>query len=413
MLLARLFGPLIRRGRLTVTDASGRTHHFGTDTAPTVTIRLHDRSLHWRLALRPRLAIGEAYVDGTLTVEDGDVYDFLDLLGRNLAEGDQRRAFGPLDHVDRLFCGLRRRNPLSRARRNARHHYDLPPALFDLFLDAEREYSCAYFRSTNDDLDLAQRQKQRHIAAKLLLRPGMSVLDIGCGWGGLDLFLADRCGARVTGITLAQEQLAFARNRATRAGLEERAAFHLRDYRDEVGTYDRIVSVGMFEHVGIGDYDTFFHCLRAHLNDNGVALLHTIGVAEPPTGAVNPWVRRYIFPGGYLPALSEVAAAIERSGLCMTDVEVLRLHYALTLRAWRQRFLRQRQRATAEFGERFCRMWEFYLAGSEISFRYLRCVVFQIQIARRQDAVPLIRDYTINAEQALADGASARAHRAA
>jgi cyclopropane-fatty-acyl-phospholipid synthase len=413
MLFAALLEKLIQRGRLTVIDAGGRCHRFGTDAAPAVTIRLHDRRLHWRLALRLRLALGEAYTDGTLSVADGTIYDFLDLIGRNVAEVGEHRALGLLDRADRVLCRLRRHNPLARAHRNAAYHYDLPAALFDLFLDEDRQYSCAYFQSPDDDLDLAQRQKRRLVASKLLLRPGMTVLDIGCGWGGLDLYLASHFDARVTGITLSAEQLALARRRAAAAGLDGRVAFLLRDYRDEREVYDRIVSVGMFEHVGAGDYDAFFACLRERLADDGVALVHTIGRAEPPGAGSNPWIRRYIFPGGYLPALSEVAAAIERQGLFITDVEVLRLHYALTLRHWRQRFLAQWPRAQAQFGDRFCRMWEFFLAASEISFRYLRCVVFQIQLARRQDAVPLVRDYLWHAAPFAAGEAPARPSRVA
>jgi cyclopropane-fatty-acyl-phospholipid synthase len=281
-----------------------------------------------------------------------------------------------------------------------------------LFLDADRQYSCAYFLDPRASLDQAQQQKRRHIGAKLLLRPGMRVLDIGSGWGGLGIWLADRLGATVTGITLAQEQLKVSRARAAQRGLGERAQFFLRDYREENGVYDRIVSVGMFEHVGVGHYDEFFGCVRDRLTADGVALLHTIGRIDGP-GSTNPWIRKYIFPGAYTPALSEIVRSIERVGLWITDVEVLRLHYADTLHHWRQRFLANRERAKALYDERFCRMWEFYLAGCEIAFRYMGQVVFQIQIAKRVDSVPVIRDYMIETERVLAEADQRRGDRAA
>jgi cyclopropane-fatty-acyl-phospholipid synthase len=264
--------------------------------------------------------------------------------------------------------------------------------LYGLFLDSDRQYSCAYFRTGAEDLDTAQLDKKRHIAAKLLLKPGMKVLDIGSGWGGLALYLAREHGAEVTGLTLSSEQLAYAEARAAREGLAGRVRFVLRDYRDETETYDRVVSVGMFEHVGVNHFRRFFAQVRDRLTPDGIALLHTIGRSQGP-GRTDPWIRKYIFPGGYIPALSEVSRAIERERLETTDIEVLRLHYAETLRHWRRRFLANCARIEAIYDERFCRMWEFYLAVSEVSFRYLDSVVFQIQMAKRRDAVPLVRDY--------------------
>jgi cyclopropane-fatty-acyl-phospholipid synthase len=305
--------------------------------------------------------------------------------------------------IDRLFQRLQQLNPADRARRNAAHHYDLSGALYDMFLDADRQYSCAYFSSPRDTLEEAQQRKRRHIGAKLLLQPGMEVLDIGSGWGGLGLWLARRLGASVTGITLAEEQLEVSRVRAAQRGLAERAQFFLRDYRQETGVYDRIVSVGMFEHVGVLHYDDFFGCVRDRLVDQGVALLHTIGHMAGPGAVTNPWIRKYIFPGGYTPSLSEIVSAIERAGLYLTDIEIWRLHYAETLRHWRERFLANRERAKQIYEERFCRMWEFYLAGCEMSFRYRGLVVFQIQMAKRIDTVPLTRDYIVEAERALTE----------
>lgn len=412
MLLARFLNRLIQVGRLSVVDADNRRHVFAGRNGPAVTIRLKDRSLHWKLFVRPELYAGEAFVDGTLVVDDASIYDFLDLIGRNIEAAER----DPFDRVTRWFDVALRRiqqyNPTSRAHRNVAHHYDLSGALYRLFLDEDQQYSCAYFFDPDDDIDRAQAQKRRHIAAKLLLEPGLSVLDIGSGWGGLGLYLAQRTGAHVTGITLSREQLAASQARAAAAGLNDRVTFALRDYREQSGTFDRIVSVGMFEHVGVNHYDTFFTVLADRLADDGVALLHTIGRVDIP-GGTNPWIRKYIFPGGYSPALSEVMAAVERAGLWVTDIEILRLHYAFTLRRWRERFLANRDEAAALYDERFCRMWEFYLAASEISFRYLRCAVFQIQLAKRQESVPLTRDYILSAERRLAAGEARREERAA
>jgi cyclopropane-fatty-acyl-phospholipid synthase len=412
MLLSRFLDQIIHIGQLTVIDAFGSSHRFGPGGAPAVTIRLHDRALHWKLFIRPELYAGEAYTDGTLTVENASLYDFLDLMGRNFEAIGGDPLVRSVSRIDKLFRRMQQFNPMRRARRNAAHHYDLSGALYDLFLDADRQYSCAYFLDPRASLDQAQQQKRRHIGAKLLLRPGMRVLDIGSGWGGLGIWLADRLGATVTGITLAQEQLEVSRARAAQRGLGERAQFFLRDYREENGVYDRIVSVGMFEHVGVGHYDEFFGCVRDRLTADGVALLHTIGRIDGP-GSTNPWIRKYIFPGAYTPALSEIVRSIERVGLWITDVEVLRLHYADTLHHWRQRFLANRERAKALYDERFCRMWEFYLAGCEIAFRYMGQVVFQIQIAKRVDSVPVIRDYMIETERVLAEADQRRGDRAA
>ena len=356
--------------------------------------------MHWKLFVRPDLYAGEAYTDGTLTIEGKSLYDFLELIARNAdAVGRAPRQVW-VDRLSRLFHRIERGSNAVRARRNARHHYDLSPRLYALFLDFDWQYSCAYFRRADDDLETAQRQKRRHIAAKLMIRPGMRVLDVGCGWGGFALYLAGRFGARVTGITVADEQLGVAETRAREAGLADQAQFLLRDYREIDGTYDRIVSVGMFEHVGATHYRQYFDCLRDRLTDDGVALLHTIGCAGPP-GPTNPWITRYIFPGGYVPSLSEIAKAVEASGLWITDIEVWRLHYAETLRLWRRRFLARRDEAKALYDERFCRMWEFYLAAAEISFRYMEQCVFQIQLAKRREAVPLIRDYMLDEERAI------------
>jgi cyclopropane-fatty-acyl-phospholipid synthase len=399
MLLTHLFKRIVTIGRLDVIDARGTAHSFAGSHGPRVTIRLHDPALHWKLFCRPRLFLPEAFVDGTLTIEEGSLYDLIDLLARNLEVLPGGLLSSLLNGSPLSMRRVHQYNPLARARRNAAHHYDLSDQLYELFLDRDRQYSCAYFRDGEHDLDAAQRDKKAHIAAKLLLRPGHRVLDIGSGWGGLALYLAGECGAEVTGLTLSAEQYQVATRRAAAAGLSERVRFHLRDYREECGEYDRIVSVGMFEHVGINHYRAFFARLKALLVPDGVALLHSIGRMDGP-GATNPWISKYIFPGGYVPALSEVLPAVERLRLWVTDVEILRLHYAETLRLWRQRFERNRDRAQAIYDDRFCRMWEMYLVGSEIAFRRGNHLVFQMQLARTVDTVPLTRDYMLDWERA-------------
>ncbi|HXC28497.1 MAG TPA: cyclopropane-fatty-acyl-phospholipid synthase family protein [Stellaceae bacterium] len=399
MLLARALSKVIRIGRLELIDAAGRHHVFGGSAGPSVTVRLHDRALHRRLIVNPRLHVPEAYMDGALTLEEGGIYELLELLARNdelmWADNKLWRFIG---RVRRATRRLHQYNPIARSRANVAHHYDLSDQLYDMFLDRDRQYSCAYFLTPDDDIDAAQLNKRRHIASKLLIRPGMKVLDIGCGWGGLALYLASECGADVTGLTLSTEQLKVAQRRAAQAGLSERVHFHLRDYRQEKDQYDRIVSVGMFEHVGVVQYPTFFGQVNALLKPDGVALLHSIGRYDGPA-TTNPWMRKYIFPGGYSPAISEVVPRIEDARLWVTDIEVLRLHYAKTLKAWRQRFLAHRDEALKLYDERFCRMWEAYLVGAELAFRYGGHLVMQIQMAKAIDTVPLTRDYMFDWER--------------
>jgi cyclopropane-fatty-acyl-phospholipid synthase len=403
MLLARLLSRVIRIGRLEITDAAGRHHVFAGSPDRSVSVRLTDPALHWKLAVNPWLHVPEAYMDGTLIIEGGSIYELIELLARNeeLLTDDTLWRFVSL--VRLITRRLHQYNPVHRSRRNVAHHYDLSDQLYELFLDRDRQYSCAYFLTANDDIDTAQLNKRQHIASKLLLRPGMKVLDIGCGWGGLALYLASECGVDVTGLTLSTEQLKVAQRRAAQAGLSDRVHFHLRDYREEVGSYDRIVSVGMFEHVGVNQYPVFFDQLNALLEEDGVALLHSIGRSDGP-GATNPWLRKYIFPGGYSPALSEVVPVVEYARLWITDIEILRLHYAETLKAWRRRFVQQRERVLELYDERFCRMWETYLVGSEIAFRHGGHLVFQMQLAKAVGTVPLTRDYMFDWE---------RSHRAA
>ncbi|MBS0537943.1 MAG: class I SAM-dependent methyltransferase [Proteobacteria bacterium] len=404
MLLAKVLAGVVGEGRLTIIDAAGRTHRIqGARPGPEATIKIHTSWTGIRLALRPRLAFGEAYMDGTLTVEDGDIYDVMELLGRNIAAVDATPLLRFSYGLQRVLRFVQQYNPIGKAERNVAHHYDLDDKLYDFFLDRDRQYSCAYFKTGNETLEQAQEDKKRHIAAKLCLQPGQKVLDIGSGWGGMALFLAREYGVDVTGVTLSKEQLAVSSRRALEAGLADRVRFKLLDYRLEPDRYDRIVSVGMFEHVGATHYLEYFRKVKELLADDGVMLLHAIGRMEPP-GGTNPWLRKYIFPGGYTPALSEVTGAIEKTGLWITDIEVLRLHYAETLRHWRKRFLANREKikATAGYDERFCRMWEFYLVGCEVAFRFMNQMVFQVQIARKLDAVPLTRAYILDGERSAA-----------
>ena len=398
---ATLLGKLVRTGNLEVETADGERHRLGDGSGPKLGVRLLDRAAERELLIDPAFALGELYMDGRFLVTQGSLYDVVELGARNFAYLEDLPWVKAIEKARVFFRGFHQRNDRKRAKGNIARHYDHDRRIYDLFLDTDRQYSCAYFEHPGQSLDDAQRAKERHIAAKLLINDGASVLDIGCGFGGMALYLAGFAGAgRATGVTLSEEQVAVAQQRAERSGFAERLDFRLQDYRDVMETFDRIVSVGMFEHVGVTRYDEFFLNVRRLLKDSGVMLLHSIGRNSVP-GATNPWIRKYIFPGGYIPSLSEVLPAIERAGLYVTDVEILRLHYAETLRAWRERFMAHWDEAAKLAGERFGRMWEFYLAGSESSFRVDAHMVFQIQVAKRQDAVPLTRDYIHEREDAL------------
>ena len=391
---------VVQIGDIVFVDSDGAPHRYGEGTGREVRVRLNDRRLERELVLDPELFAGEAYMQGRLAIEQGTLYDFLALMMRNMVAAPLPGWSQAPAMARRLTRRLAQLNLKQQARRHVAHHYDIDPRIYDLFLDPDRQYSCAYF-SGAVGLEEAQLLKKRHIAAKLAVEPGHRVLDIGSGWGGLALYLAKVAGAEVTGITLSEEQLEASRARARAEGLGNALQFLLQDYREASGRFDRIVSVGMFEHVGVTHYGHFFRTLSNLLADDGIALLHTIGRSDQPA-PTNPFIARYIFPGGALPALSEIVPVIERCGLIVTDIEVLRLHYAETLRAWRERFLARRAEAVAIAGDEFSRMWEFYLAGCESAFRYQNLVVFQIQLAKRVDAVPLTRDYIGEAEQRLA-----------
>jgi cyclopropane-fatty-acyl-phospholipid synthase len=399
MLLSGLLRKFVTAGTLTMIDADGRSHLVqGAEPGPKVTLRIHDKSLPRQLLINPKLRFGEAYMDGRLTIEEGTLYDVLEIMCRGLGALEETPGELRRNRMIRWARHILSFNPIGQSRKNVAHHYDLSDTLYDLFLDKDRQYSCAYFTSDNQSLEIAQENKKLHLASKLLLAPGQKVLDIGSGWGGLGLYLGGLTGADVTGITLSTEQYKVSNERAQKAGLADHVRFHLRDYRNEAGRYDRIVSVGMFEHVGAPHYRAFFAKAKELLADDGVMVLHSIGRMEPPA-VTNPWIRKYIFPGGYVPALSEVMKAVEDVGLWVTDVEILRLHYARTLHEWHRRFAANRERIKEIYDERFCRMWEFYLIGCEMSFRYLKQMVFQMQVTRSQDAVPLTRDYMVEFER--------------
>ena len=387
--LDRMLRSLMRRGGLAVRYPDGTVRRYGTGEGPIVALR--DEATVRALVTNPQLALGEGYMEGAIEIEGDDLHGLLAQVVPNTAAGEAT-WFRTRQAVAHLTGRFRQLNDLRRSRANVAAHYDLTPALYDLFLDADKQYSCAYFRTPDDTLEQAQAQKKAHIARKLLIRPGMRVLDIGCGWGGLALTLARDFGARVVGITLSEEQLAVARRRAEEAGLSGQVEFRLQDYRLVTETFDRVVSVGMFEHVGLPNYGTYFQAVHDRLAPDGVALIHTIGYAGQPS-PTNPWIQKYIFPGGYIPSLSEIAPAIERAGLRLCDLEAWRLHYAHTLRHWFDRFTARADEAEAMHDARFVRMWRFYLAASEATFRWGRQDVWQFQLSRGADSVPITRDY--------------------
>jgi len=399
--LVHAFRKVVCTGKLQVTDANGVTHLFGDKRGPLSAVRIADRTAEWRIAFDPWLAIGEAYMNGRLVVEEGGIYRFLEILLTNAAMKPLPGWTGLAELPRRIMRRIDQFNPGGRSRRNVAAHYDIEPEIYRLFLDSDQQYSCAYFTNPGADLEQAQRAKKRHLAAKLLIEPGRTVLDIGCGWGGLARYLARVSGADVTGITLSEEQIKVAHESARRSPVPDMLKFRLEDYRKTQGTYDRIVSVGMFEHIGVDHYHTFFKTVARLLEKDGIALIHSIGRFDGPH-PTNPFIKKYIFPGGALPTLSEVLPAIEASGLKVCDIEVLRLHYAETLKQWRERFRDHWDEVAEMKGEKFCRMWEFYLAGSEASFRSQELMVFQVQLAHDQQAVPLTRDYIAEEEKRLA-----------
>ncbi|HET6621695.1 MAG TPA: cyclopropane-fatty-acyl-phospholipid synthase family protein [Dongiaceae bacterium] len=407
----RLLARGIKRGRITLIDWRGRVQTFGRGE-PKVTVRLADGATDRALSFNPWLKVGEAYMDGKLVIEQGSLYDLIDIGMANVGGIQKARWQGLVTGFNTLARWWHQNNPVGLARQHVAHHYDMSRRLFELFLDESMQYSCGYFWKPGISLAEAQAAKMRHIASKLLLEPGQRVLDIGCGWGGLAIYLAQQCGVEVVGITLSKEQHELATQRAKDAGVDKQVKFKLQDYRLETGSYDRFVSVGMFEHVGVKHYREYFATVERVLKPKGVGLLHAIGRRDGP-GFTNPWLRKYIFPGGYSPALSEVVPVVEKTSLWIADIEVLRLHYADTLRCWRQNFNRHRAEIARIYDERFCRMWEFYLIGSELSFRHSYNMVWQMQIARDVNAAPLTRDYMVDWERRMAIPARGSRDRAA
>jgi len=396
-LLNAMLEKFVQTGTIRIIDADNKTYEHSGAQGPEVTLRFTDKKLGRRLFLNPELRAGEAYVDGTMIFEQGTIRDLLMIFALNRSSLRNQPLQKSIRRVLKRMRSLHQRNSITNARANVAHHYDLSNELYRLFLDEDMHYSCAYFNTADDTLEVAQQNKIRHIAAKLDLKPGQKVLDIGSGWGGMAMFMAEHCDVEVLGVTLSKEQQTLATSRAKERGLQDRVRFELRDYREVEGQFDRIVSIGMFEHVGIAHHQEYFTKINSLLTPDGAALVHAIGRKGGP-GTTGAWIRKYIFPGGYSPALSETCTAIEKAGLWVTDMEILRLHYADTLVAWEQRFQDNRQQISDLLDERFCRMWEFYLIISEMSFRHGKHMVFQVQLSKSVDALPVTRDYMAEAK---------------
>jgi cyclopropane-fatty-acyl-phospholipid synthase len=400
-LLRGLLTQFVKNGQLRLTDAGGGTHVFGTgENGPVVTARLTNNAVEWKLFLNPELAAAEAYMDGHLVFEEGStIHDLLVLFSVNREPLGSHPVQGMMRRLWKTFRRRQQANDVASAKAHARHHYDISTDLYRLFLDADLNYSCAYYRRPEMSLEEAQESKLVHALAKLGIKPGMSVLEIGGGWGAFAIKLA-QAGANVTSLNVSPEQIKIAREFAEAAGVSDAVTFVQKDYREFEGQFDRLVSVGMMEHVGIGHLDEYFSQVKRLMNPDGYAFVHAIGRMTPP-GTTGPFFRKYIFPGGYVPALSEVFAVTERQGLWVADMEVLRLHYAYTLQAWRERFAARREEAKALYDERFCRMWEFYLSAAELGFVHGSNMVFQLLISRKRDAVPITRDFLVDDERAL------------
>ena len=390
--LSHMMKSFVRVGTLKVIDADGKVHEFSGKPGPNVTMRLRDPSLYYKLVVNPELHAGEAYMDGRLSFENSTLRDFLTLFSLNRLSLGSYPVQRVLRRVSRNFRKWQQANPIGKAEQNVAHHYDLGNDFYKLFLDEGLQYSCAYFVNDNETLEQAQRNKMRLLAAKLNLAPGLKILDIGSGWGDLGLYLARLEDVEVVGVTLSKEQFELSNARARKAGLDHRVRFELKDYRQLTGRFDRIVSVGMFEHVGVQHYGEFFSKINELMDDDGLTLIHSIGHMSPP-GTASPWLRKYIFPGAYSPALSEVFEVVEQNSLWVTDLEFLRVHYAKTLAHWVQRFEANRDKIEAMYDARFVRMWEFYLISCEMMFRTGSQLVFHMQLARKRDAAPIVRDY--------------------
>ena len=393
MQLVSFLNNLFKKDGFVFIDANSKKYIIGTpDKTKPLTLKLLDKNLHFKLLIDPDLYFGEAYTDGSLAIENGSLTDFLELAFKNIGRNETNNYGYILNKMRGTYRYFTNFNFAKRSKKNVAHHYDISDGLYELFLDSKMQYSCAYFKNENDTLETAQNNKINHIIKKLNLKPNKKVLDIGCGWGTLALDIAKKTQCEVVGITLSKNQLEYAEQKAKEANLENQVEFRLADYRQLSEKFDRVVSVGMFEHVGRKFYNKYFSKVFDFLNEDGVALIHTIGSINPPRGP-QPWITKYIFPGGYTPSLSEVSLPIEKSGLIISDIEVLRMHYAHTLKNWKERFMSKKGEVLELFDEKFFRMWEFYLVSCEMAFKWSDQVVFQFQLTKKFKATPITRDY--------------------
>ena len=393
MQLARFLNKLFKEDGFVLIDADLNKYIIGSPVKDKpIILKILDKKLHYKLLFYPDLYFGEAYADGTVQIENGTLTEFLDLALKNIGRNETNIFSQILRKIFGSYRYLTNFNLIKKSKNNAAHHYDISEKLYDLFLDEKRQYSCGYFKNENEDLDTAQRNKINHIIKKLNLKPNQKVLDIGSGWGSLAIDIAKASKCEVTGITLSENQFNYSVKKAKELNLENQVTFKLKDYRQMNEKFDRIVSVGMFEHVGRKFYQKFFKQVNKLLKDDGVALIHTIGSVSPPRDP-HPWITKYIFPGGYTPSMSEVARPIEKSGLIVSDIEVLRVHYSYTLKLWKQRFLDNKEKVLSMFDEKFFRMWEFYLTSCEVAFKWGDQVVYQLQLTKDFKSTPNTRDY--------------------
>ncbi len=393
MRLARFLNKLFKKDGFILIDANSKKYIIGIpENKDPIVLKILDKKLHYKLLFRPDLYFGEAYSEGDIIIENGTLSDFLDLAFMNIGRGELNFFSQLLNKLSGSYRYLTNFNLIKKSKMNAAHHYDLSDDLYDLFLDPKRQYSCGYFKNENDTLETAQNNKIQHIIKKLNIKPNQKILDIGCGWGSLAIDIAKSANCEVTGITLSENQYEYCKKKAKELNMENQVTFKLIDYRELNEKFDRIVSVGMFEHVGRKFYKKFFKQIEKLLNNNGISLIHTIGSVNPPRDP-HPWITKYIFPGGYTPSLSEVTTPIEKAGLIVSDIEVLRLHYSHTLRHWKENCIKNKVKITEMFDERFFRMWEFYLAGCEIAFKWGDQVVYQFQLTKNYTSTPTTRDY--------------------
>ena len=393
MYLVNFLNGLVKEDGFELVDANSKSYLIGKPKKENpIRFKILDKKLHWKLLLNPDLYLGEAYTNGSIVIENGTLTEFLDIALKNVGRQSTNSITNALGKFRRVYRYITNFNLIGKSKENVAHHYDISNKFYDLFLDEKRQYSCAYFKNEDDTLEVAQNNKIDHIIKKLNLKPNQKVLDIGCGWGTLALDIAKKTQCEVVGITLSKNQLEQAQQKAKEMNLENQVEFRLADYRQLNEKFDRVVSVGMFEHVGRKFYNKYFNKVFDILNEDGVALIHTIGSVNPPRGP-QPWITKYIFPGGYTPSLSEVSLPIEKSGLIISDIEVLRMHYAHTLKNWKERFMSKKGEVLEMFDEKFFRMWEFYLVSCEMAFKWSDQVVFQFQLTKKFKATPITRDY--------------------